>query len=889
MKSKQIISIKLFRKLVIFIFFVTSSAIFSGEFSGWDVGKSTSTLFIEGRKVFETSRKFSSPEFLNENQKIDFSFYLTDYYLRKEDKEGIANVIFFLRSEKGDYKLADYFISSLWRMKKNDIDGAKKKLNEFIEISTDNYQKALASQIINSFTQKNNPPKLDESPEKLICTRNQNYYSLCRFLKLKHQIDQLSHESNNRHRDYLNLDRILAPFFEEYILNYPHLIHWIVPELSEKLAYLGFANEAIHFQNIVLQKEQMTGTAKISTYEKISFYQMLNGNLLNAEEILHQAIRLSVTKSIEEKNQIYLKLGAIAYIRKDYRQSLNYYMNLDFKKWDKTIYNPFRFEPISINEAKDLISVSIWKVRGPVKAIKALKLIQKSNKKLDEEELLIRTRIAQIIFPDKPETAEKLADEIIYTAQSRGWKRAEYAGTLLQGYIHIINKNYRKSVIHFTKSYGILGESNPEMISERIRLSGIISAHIASGESAPIEKLLLTLIKYLRTELLNDDLSIIKYYLDLRFDYESLIKKSITYLSDTKNYSSLLKLLYSTNKANYFLSGINSKGVLQIPFVSRRMSLYYTFRPKDEKNFFSNIQDKLRKQEFEKGVELFDDYEDTIFSHIKNPILAGFAYQKEIYLFFYLPEKTSDSHWKLVKFTSSDYKGNAYNNALIEFSEQVPQDKVLQIYFNSIGIDIHQYLRSKRNKQYSLFHNFSIAGGKNKQEITNLTPIAILPNNKPVLGVQNYSIANFEGTKTFNEKHRLHIWNFQGAKKDSDSLGIENYYWTTNNKEFISFKKMQRRLDARISPNALIFTSDTLKKSFWDSLSGDFYPFCDFWFRKGVDTIYYIPSLNFENEKHIKLIKILSSPLNSSEELYKISVNSKSISDDIILIQSTLK
>jgi len=869
---------------------LNASAILAGGFSGWDIGRTSSALFIEGRKVYESTGKISAfPGFLKEDQKIDLAFYLTDFFLLKGDKEGIANIIYLLRNEKGDYKLADFLISALWKIKKNDIEGAKKKLNEFSGLSSDDFQKKIASIIAENLTSQSSSPESLDVLRNLSCIKNQNYYSICRFLKLKSQIDKLSIQSTNFHRDYLNLDRVLAPFFEEYILNQPHLINRLIPKLPEKLAYLGFAEEAVHFQNLILQREQIAGDTKISTFEKISFYQMLSGNIAGAEEILRQSIKAGAAKNPEEKNQIFLKLGAIAYIRKEYKQSMNYYMNLNFKKWNNQIYNPFRFEPISVGQAKDLVSVTIWKLRGPVKAVKALKLIKKPDSKLSEEDLLIRSRIAQIIFPDKPDVAEKIAEEVIYTAQSRGWKRAEYAGTLLQGYIHIINKNYRKSVIHFTKSYGILGENDPEMTSERMRLNGIISAHLASGEIAPVEKPLHTLMRYMRTTPENDDISAVKYFLDSRFSLESFVKKSILYFSETKQYSSLLKLLYSNSRIGYHELGMNSKGILQVPFVAKRLKLYASFRPKDENSFYSGIQATMSRTEAERSHDAFDNFDDSNFSQLKNPFVAGIAFQKDIYLFLYLPDKSSDNSWKMAKFASSDYKGNLFNKTLVEFSEQVPKNKILQIYFNSIGIDIYQHLKSKGNGYYSLFHNFSLTAEKNKRDSTQLIPVTVLPENRTIGTIKSYTAANFEGSRTFDEKNRLHIWNFQGTKKEAESTDIENYQWLLPNKETISFKKMRRRMDARMAPNALIFTADVLKKSFWDLLSGDFYPFVDFWFRKGVDAIYYTPSLNPGKEKSKELISTLTAPLNSSEELHRVLAAIKVKNDDVILLYSSLK
>lgn len=68
--------------------------------------------------------------------------------------------------------------------------------------------------------------------------------------------------------------------------------------------------------------------------------------------------------------------------------------------------NPFYDDFISINGARSLISLSLWKSKSAVNAVRALKQLN-SESKVTEDSLFIRLRIAQIMMNDKPETAEK--------------------------------------------------------------------------------------------------------------------------------------------------------------------------------------------------------------------------------------------------------------------------------------------------------------------------------------------------------------------------------------------------------------------------------------------------------------------------------------------------
>ena len=61
-------------------------------------------------------------------------------------------------------------------------------------------------------------------------------------------------------------------------------------------------------------------------------------------------------------------------------------------------------------------------IKIAVNAVRALKSLNPDGK-VTEDSLFIRLRIAQIMMFDKPEVAEKISEDILYIAQSKGWKR----------------------------------------------------------------------------------------------------------------------------------------------------------------------------------------------------------------------------------------------------------------------------------------------------------------------------------------------------------------------------------------------------------------------------------------------------------------------------------
>ncbi|MCE9501783.1 MAG: hypothetical protein K8R21_14975, partial [Leptospira sp.] len=577
----------------------------------------------------------------------------------------------------------------------------------------------------------------------------------------------------------------------------------LVPDLPVKLLVLGFAEEAAHFQNMLINSEKLSGTLDPVSYERLSFYQTISGDLASGEETLNSLLRHLSQKELFKRNEIYLRLGAIAFLRRDYKGALKYSLNLNFKNWGPMIRNPFTGEPVSVNTAKDLAAVYVWKSKSSIKAVKALGVIKKGEA-VTEPELFVRLRMAHILFPDKPDVAEKITEEIIYTAQSRGWKQAEYSATLLQGYIHIINKNYRKAVIQFTKAYGILGENFPDYSSEWVRNAGLVAAHRASGEPAPLDKQIHYLATRFRDRAQYDDLFCLKNYLDLRFDTESFMKNATEYYIENRNYSSLVELLFSYHKSYFIASRANKKGILQIADADKRLKLFGSMKPEADGKYFSGELNKNREEESERNRKVNDEFDSSVFENLKDPVLICLPWKKQFFLFFYNP--AGDAKWKFAKLESSDFKSSSFQKLINEYAGTVRKENTIQIFLNPPGMEIYQYLRSKSGPQnFVFFYNFSRK--KNIPVSGNLVPVAVPRKGEPVKSsVAYYDASYFEGSKLFHEKARLHIWNFYGNKKDSESGNLEGYIWEAGKDGEIHFNRLRRRMDYRTSPEAILFT-----------------------------------------------------------------------------------
>lgn len=80
--------------------------------------------------------------------------------------------------------------------------------------------------------------------------------------------------------------QINGSFFEESELSHVSFLNKFSKDLPSKLAYLGFAYEAVIFQKMITNIQKISGALDPIDHERLSYYQMLSDDLLGAEESL---------------------------------------------------------------------------------------------------------------------------------------------------------------------------------------------------------------------------------------------------------------------------------------------------------------------------------------------------------------------------------------------------------------------------------------------------------------------------------------------------------------------------------------------------------------------------------------------------------------------------
>lgn len=874
-------------KFVFLLFIIFCCDLIAGPYTGWEIGNNHSVLYVNDLSVFDTRDNIRYlPQKLNSEQVQQYALYASEYFIARGDKEGLTNLVNLLRSDKNNnYDFVANLLLIFWKIEKAELNDVYSRLDDIISKEENTLYVNIAKVIKSNLKKTTIPSDTKEAIKNLNCSRNKPMYAYCRLIKVSVHFENLVDNSDYPHRDFLNLDRLVAPFFEEFELAHVAFISKFVFEMPSKLAHLGFAYEAVHFQKMLVNVQKLSGTFDLIEHERLSYYHMLNDDLTSAEESLAYASK-KIPALTMNKNSLFLKLGAIAFLRKDYKQSLNYYLELNLKDWNKSIKNPFYDDYISINGARSLISLSLWKSKSAVNAVRALNKLN-TEATITEESLFLRLRIAQIMMLDKPDMAEKISEDILYIAQSKGWKRVEYAATIMNGYCSIISKKYRKATVQFTKSYGIMGGSDPVFMSEWMRASGMLIARVQGGERGNHTSSFRSLLQSMRNEEPLDELLMVKNFLDSRFDSEAFFKTAVYYFAHTKNYQALVEFLYHYQKMKFKSTSIVGKTVLQIPDVVKRIKQYRSFRPNSDLQYTRSNYSKLRDTESSKLTAEWDIFDSNSLKDLRDPFVAAFSFNEKIYVISYNPE--SKDKWSLSHHNSIDYRTTGYYNKIFSNIPFLDKANNIQIFMNPLGVDLYQAMK-KNNALLNvrLFYRFNKGNNKSDSE---LQPVAVSCENGSETvanGIQFLPTEYFEGIKTFSTDSRLHIWNTRDLN-NRDVSSIENFEWRCQNNSTISFSKLRRRVDLRMIPNSILFSNTIFPKSSLDSISLDYYFWADFWMRKGTNSLYYVDRLEGDKYPLNDLVGILSKPALLSDDPAKIQSTLKSFDKDILILTRDMK
>ncbi|MGJ4753373.1 tetratricopeptide repeat protein [Leptospira kmetyi] len=822
---------------------------------GWAKSSDGFSFNLNGRTVFQSKDEINSfPSNLTLLEKTDYLFFAGEYFILNKDLRRYEALLKLTADGDSELVLGGIFLRILKELNFSSKDSSRASLTQFYKNEKSPYLKELAEGFDQAVFEK-------KSPENLKCSRKTVYYSLCKTLRLKKYLSDFSPEAKSHEREYLNLNRTLAPFLEDPELKYIPFLSNFIFNIADQLAELGLSREAVHFEKILIISENLSGRIIGYSYEKLAYYYLIGGDLTSAEKVLDYILKYHPDLRTSYKNHLYLKLGTIAYLNQEYKKSLDYYLNLDFLEWSSTILNPFLGEPISINSARDLISMAILRSKNSFKAVDALKSVS-TPKNLTEDDLFTRLRIIQILMNDEPEVAGKMATEITFLAQSKGWKRVEYASTLLNGFIHYKKNDLRKAIIEFTKAYGILKTADPVYTEEWIRLTGLFYSHKESRNLKTVKGALDQAVAITIHRRPDDMLLQLKNYLPVVYGVHEFTDAAIGYYILHGHNTELLGFLSRLEQKEVMGNTAYPNTLVSMIDTSRRISSFRGFYP-GPKEHLSSSRSEIRKTEVTRLLEELDPFRNQEIKKSHIPVLSVFVRDKRTYIFW----KPGDSQEiELKEIPSESASSFTVQVVLKSLIESLYKRDSVQIYLNVSGMESFDYLKKEfPDIDFRLFTKFSRKEDNVKSERIYVGDCKSTDN----LNRSNFEkvgSAYFEGNKLLTGTHSMMVWNL---KVEDNSPGSLNEYSWNCGEDQIRFSRLHRRYDFRNTPQRLIFTRDSLSGNGWKGRSEDFLDWVSFWINSGVHRMYYIKSLDLNSESDINLLERLSQETNEPESSFR--------------------
>ncbi len=828
------ISISLFLGILSVLIAGGSTRLYAGEeTTGWYSASGSHRLFIDGIRVYESAKgeKIDLPTQLTQAQEIATYLYLAEYFLRQKNKQGIAAILYKIRLKPKDYRLSDALITTLWKRSSGEEETAQKTLESYVRAESDPYYKSIARNLYISLFASNEDER--KTPELLFCDPELPYYSFCRLFRLQYYLDKTQGTGDVLESHYANIFRVLSPFYEEKSLHSIPFLEELDEDLPPRLAFLGLANESLNFQRMILEAEKAAyGSYTENSLERLSFFQILAGNWEDATLSLKDLALGLRSRKKSYRNRILIKLGMAYYLSRKYEEALKSFLEIDFSEWSGLITHPLTNEPLSIPEAKDLISLAVWKTRGKQSAVAALREIPKGDR-VYQEEVWPRLRIAQLIMDSNPDLSSRIIDEISYLAQSRGWKKLEYTATLLQGYNQILEGQHRRSTVEFTKARGILGSKEIGFANEWLRNSGMFYAHQASGVKAPVSAFLQSSLAELKKEYPDEEYLSIVYYRAEGFEWNRFVKTAVEYLKETEDSRTLMETILYYFVRNRGREPVYSQGIFQIPQVQDRFQKYSGFQTARDSNFidsyYSQSREAIAKHLKGKNKILEVNFDRSA----RNPFLVALPWQENLYLFFFDPHLPGQKRWSHAVVPGTNPFSSYGKEQILNFMNSLTGQGTVQIFFNDEGLRIYESLRQiYKDQAFGLFYRFQVNPDPVRER--NLVPV-VWRKSPPSASIQTATLASWEGNQPFVPGSRLHIWDYKNLSPRSL---IKMEWKNGEDSETMSLRRILRRLDKRTIPTSIFTSSDSLGMGYsfdrarwieWASL----------WLESGTETVYY--------------------------------------------------
>lgn len=297
----------------------------------------------------------------------------------------------------------------------------------------------------------------------------------CRFLRFRILAESLSALNAVSLAQMRDLQNACAPFLLKNALR-PAFFHRLGVGVAERLNRLRLPLEAA-----IIQERMLRGIETDAANEsrsRIPFYLASAGDFASA-------LRYTDSRNLRT---IDLKMARLDWmiLSGRYKEAVDFLSELIESNVDLSGLrgrDPWTGFQYSREGLRLRLALVLHLAGDSSKAARALEMLKENAGRTEQGEpiaLYARIRLAQILLKDRPELAHKLAEDVTYEAQEKGWSQLEYFATILDGWALYYSKQYFNAVVNFTKAGGIV--QNPP--AEYSRLLGLMASQLAMAPAS---------------------------------------------------------------------------------------------------------------------------------------------------------------------------------------------------------------------------------------------------------------------------------------------------------------------------------------------------------------------------------------------------------------------
>lgn len=378
----------------------------------------------------------------------------------------------------------------------------------------------------------------------LLLSCNMNHMqSACNLAQLVREVNRVSLAGNVGERDYQKILELMKPYLSRRQIRPPFMTYG-GRHIPDRLVSLGLPLEAAIFTERVVYNDETELAGRMRF--RIPLY-------LAAAADFRSAVRYSNRYHPSEMPEILNARLDWMILSQNYRGAIDLLshhgpVNLTGSRMAgmTDYWTGFSYSPGVASIKLALLLYLAGDEKGALGVLDKLADIPGNDDRGAPYKHSVRLRMAQVLLLSNTDLAQKIAEDISYISQEKGWVELEYQATVMDGWARYYQKNYYKSLVNFIKARGIYYSiKERDHISPYSRLLGFLSVKRKMNAMGDYSAVIEGIEKLLSREPYNRAIYTILKWAPAHADNDYFREEAVSNYIDRGHHWSALNLLVS--------------------------------------------------------------------------------------------------------------------------------------------------------------------------------------------------------------------------------------------------------------------------------------------------------------------------------------------------------